>query len=167
MDFAPSVNVQDNNGNTPLHYAAVYGDTLMAQHLLDLGADIYSKNKQGFSVFALAVANNQLAFAQYLNKRYYIDFNENIGSSSNVLSYALQTDNNELIAFIEDNGGEFNKKPNYSSVLVGVNQLFNTDDYLLGYEIRIVESKYKFEAGLLYSSRAFLFENTYCPQRRI
>lgn len=35
------MDVQDSNGNTPLHYAALNGSTAMMRFLVDSGANIY------------------------------------------------------------------------------------------------------------------------------
>lgn len=42
-----NVNAADQDGQTMLHYAAYYGNTIIAQDLLKMGADIDAKDKQG------------------------------------------------------------------------------------------------------------------------
>ena len=38
--------IADDNGNTPLHHAAIRGSDIVAEFLLNLGADPYAKNKK-------------------------------------------------------------------------------------------------------------------------
>ena len=39
--------IADDDGNTPLHHAAIRGSEEVALFLLNLGADPYSRNKRG------------------------------------------------------------------------------------------------------------------------
>ncbi len=48
-EFEPNVNVQDDLGNTPLHYAALveFNPRNYINPLINMGADCYIKNKKG------------------------------------------------------------------------------------------------------------------------
>ena len=48
------VNVQDKNGNTPLHYTAMCNNAVMALLLLDRGCYPYVENNEGFTALALS-----------------------------------------------------------------------------------------------------------------
>jgi len=48
------INIKDNDGNTPLHFACLKGHTDMAKTLLKLGARINDRNKDGNTPLHLA-----------------------------------------------------------------------------------------------------------------
>jgi uncharacterized protein len=45
--------IADDNGNTPLHHAAIRGSDIVAEFLLNLGADPYAKNKKNQGIIDL------------------------------------------------------------------------------------------------------------------
>ena len=42
-----NTNVKDEYGNTPLHYASLYGKSKVVKYLINKGADINKKNNKG------------------------------------------------------------------------------------------------------------------------
>lgn len=60
------VNVKDDNGDTPLHYAARHKSPIYAAILLDSGADNTIKNNQGVTPAELAKEKNRFATAEYI-----------------------------------------------------------------------------------------------------
>jgi ankyrin repeat protein len=53
------MNVADQFGNTPLHYAAGKGAIDVVQFLIEQGSDANTRNKQGLTPFAVAVQKKQ------------------------------------------------------------------------------------------------------------
>jgi ankyrin repeat protein len=47
LDHGAEINGTNNNGMTPLHYAAESDSVLMVQLFLDRGADVIAKNVKG------------------------------------------------------------------------------------------------------------------------
>lgn len=68
-------NVKDENGNTPLHYAAINNYVLLSQLLLDYGADPRIDNQAGQTPYGLAklVRNEEL---EDLLNRYWETFDD-------------------------------------------------------------------------------------------
>lgn len=44
----------DDEGNTPLHFAAIRGSTEVGSFLLKLGADPYARNKKGYVPYEMS-----------------------------------------------------------------------------------------------------------------
>lgn len=67
---ASNVNSQDSSGNTPLHLAVLGNASLDAvKYLIELGADINARNKNGDSVLYTAVCKNRKDVGQILLDR--------------------------------------------------------------------------------------------------
>ena len=68
QNFFPNSNFQvtDRHDNTPLHYAALYGNLSMVQFLWMNGADINCENALKMSPLHFAVNNRQLKIVSFL-----------------------------------------------------------------------------------------------------
>ena len=51
-------NVQDADGNTPMHYAVMKGDTRLVKLLDDFGGDAKIKNKSDLSAIDMTITND-------------------------------------------------------------------------------------------------------------
>ena len=58
IDNGADVNICDDFGKTPLHYAAEYGHTISAKILLQNGANVYSKDKVGLTALDYAATQD-------------------------------------------------------------------------------------------------------------
>lgn len=78
----PSKNIREwvnEYGNTPIHYAAMYGDSLILESLIgyshsmkmDEEFDILKKNKDGKSAMRIAIENGSLGCVDVLSFYYY------------------------------------------------------------------------------------------------
>ncbi len=56
----------DDDGWTPLHFAAVFGDKKIAALLIENGANVNAQSKDGSSPLHLAVENNEFGLAEFL-----------------------------------------------------------------------------------------------------
>ena len=59
---------RDKHSNTPLHFAALYGKTEAAHHLLNFGADCMGVNGHGLTPLQVALDNNNAEIAVLLQK---------------------------------------------------------------------------------------------------
>ncbi|KAK9463165.1 ankyrin repeat-containing domain protein [Lipomyces oligophaga] len=68
LDFGAAVDKPDAQGNTPLHYAAMYGHSRVLRTLIDRGADFTIKNSEGWRAlqFSLNISIEQI-FTQATN----------------------------------------------------------------------------------------------------
>jgi ankyrin repeat protein len=63
----PNLNIQDNDGNTLLMFAAIDGDSWLARRLLSDGVRTDVKNKAGQTAATLATANGYSDIAAMIN----------------------------------------------------------------------------------------------------
>ena len=60
------MNLANNDRWTPLHFAATYGRTDIAQALITAGADVNAKDEFGYTPLHLAARDGQVEIAQAL-----------------------------------------------------------------------------------------------------
>lgn len=65
--------IQDKDGNTPLHLAAKYNNNLITEILLDRGADASIKNNEGQTAFDLAFNNSHFDICKTIVSFTYFD----------------------------------------------------------------------------------------------
>jgi hypothetical protein len=68
--------------------------------------------------------------------------NRNINASTNALSLAIESGNQEMKQFLVQNGARLNRRPEFSEFRGGLDLNFNADDFLLGFELGLSEDKY-------------------------
>nr|XP_051688426.1 putative ankyrin repeat domain-containing protein 20A3 isoform X29 [Oryctolagus cuniculus]XP_051688427.1 putative ankyrin repeat domain-containing protein 20A3 isoform X30 [Oryctolagus cuniculus] len=66
LDHGADPNIEDEIGNTALHYAAYGGNTRMAEKLLSSNADIEKKNETGLTPLLVAIQQNQESMVKFL-----------------------------------------------------------------------------------------------------
>ena len=66
LNFRAEVNVKDNSGWTPLHWAVDYNRLEIAQFLIPSGAELNAKDKLGQTPLHRAAVRNSLAVAELL-----------------------------------------------------------------------------------------------------
>ena len=74
-----NINIQDENGLSPMHFAAANGNIEMVNSLLKKGADINIQNKQGYTPLHLACKKEKWNVAEELltNNKYHNENNNN------------------------------------------------------------------------------------------
>lgn len=56
LNAGARTDISDDEGNTPLHFAAIRGSMEVATFLLKLGADPYARNKKGFVPYEMGTS---------------------------------------------------------------------------------------------------------------
>lgn len=87
------VNVKDNQGKTPLHYAAANGDADTIDALLKDGARLEAKDIRGLTPICCAIGQNYLAMKALLNRRADVNVTTNSGQRLTMLAALQGADN--------------------------------------------------------------------------
>jgi len=146
LQHRANVNVKDGKGNTPLHVAALYGDTLLTDRLLLKGAKLEATNNNGLTPLALGVLNEHVSYVEFIDNYYHSDLFKRFGYSRNYLTLSKQTGNEVLIDFFQSKGVPKNPYPYFYRWSIGVDQMIQSNDYMLDIHLGLVELKYN--AGL-------------------
>ena len=115
-----TVNMPDNNGNTPLIYAVQKGYLDNVKVLLASQADVNYKNPTGLSALAAAVAEGDLPMVKWLIKNTRADINITDKKGRTPVFYAVENDQPEVLKFLLTSGAN----PNLSNT-DGVTPLMN------------------------------------------
>lgn len=115
-----TVNMPDNNGNTPLIYAAQKGYLDNVQVLLTAHADVNYKNPTGLSALAAATAEGDLPMVKWLVKNGQADVNITDKNERTPVFYAVENDQPEILNFLLVSGANPNTPDNN-----GVSPLMN------------------------------------------
>ena len=60
------INISDDDGDSPLHWAVLLGNESMTQFLLNNGVDIGAKNRHGNNAIMIACINQRLEILRLL-----------------------------------------------------------------------------------------------------
>jgi len=99
------INKINPDGNTPLHESAIAGRIVITRLLLQNGADIDAKNRDGKSVLQLALENGRVPLAEVLVKKFNVKFDPNT-LLFNMVSSA--TSDRDVFAFLSHHGADLN-----------------------------------------------------------
>lgn len=116
-----NINAQDNEGYTPLHYAAFCGTQKAIQFLLDKGANPEISSKDGnlpiHMAFVRHVASAEAQTEVYsllISKTQNIDSQDNSGIS--VLARACRANNKDFVKALLENGAKPNKPNKFNEL---------------------------------------------------
>ena len=99
----------DENGDTPLHYAAREGHEQMVWMLVDYHADIEAKNKRMSTPLESAAANGHERIVRFLLQE-GADINKTTGSTGTALHAAAVKGNLRLVEFLIRSGADINAR---------------------------------------------------------
>jgi ankyrin repeat protein/mannitol/fructose-specific phosphotransferase system IIA component (Ntr-type) len=94
------INMEDNDGDTPLVRAASHGSLDVVQYLVSLGADV---NAKGTKPINAAASHGNWEIVKYLVEK-GADVNVVAGYSETPLHFAIDADNLEIVQYLLDNG---------------------------------------------------------------
>ncbi|MBO5997638.1 MAG: ankyrin repeat domain-containing protein [Alphaproteobacteria bacterium] len=96
------INVQNRSGWTALHYAAFYGFDEMAAYLLEHGADVNMKTKEG--KFALNLSQRKYDAPNNNVKRMLIEKGANVEGQSDALNWAAIIGDKDMVEKLLERG---------------------------------------------------------------
>ncbi|KAK0113552.1 hypothetical protein ONS96_014411 [Cadophora gregata f. sp. sojae] len=102
-----SIDDEDLQCNTALHYAARYGHEAVAKFLLKRGARLDVTNRTGGTPLKSAAAHGHISIVQLLLEN-CADINENTGYAGNALQTAAGQGNLELVTVLVECGADIN-----------------------------------------------------------
>lgn len=111
------INQRDNDGSTPLHIAAYYGDLKMSRLLVERGADIDAGDNDNSTPLISAAMLGHLGVAQLLVEKGASVSHRDRYDNSPMLS-AARCGNVELIAYLIEKGGDINDQTEHGSTLL-------------------------------------------------
>lgn len=144
LDDGANVNTKDNYSFTPLIIASQQGHYDLAWLFIENGADISHTNKSGYDALSIAVSKGYKDIAELLVEN-GADVNAIINKGQNPIDLAKKQRDQEMIDLLRENHARSNPMPNFSSVKIGLGINSNTQDFMLGTGLGLIDSKYGLE----------------------
>ncbi len=98
-------NAHDENGNTALHFAVLYGCTEAAQLLIDRGADVNARNRNGYTALHFAAQTARTEMARLLIES-GADVNQRDDHGATALHYAAVEGRTDLFKLLVESGAD-------------------------------------------------------------
>lgn len=111
LETGTTVDVEDNNGNTPLQLAAINNNPKFVEFFIGRGAKLEHKNKDGKTALILATEHRALDAAKVLLE-HKADINAEDHEGNKPLFYAIVTYNTEMVEFLLKHGADYTTKNN-------------------------------------------------------
>lgn len=107
IDLGQEINMQDEDGNTPLHYAASKGNWGCVELLCQKGANIYHANEDGMNPLHIASLHGHVTCAKLLifynrGKQDYVNSKTNTGETP--LHLAINENNEDCAELLQNTG---------------------------------------------------------------
>ena len=109
LNEGADVNAKDEDGWTPLHWAAYYGHLNVVKLLVDRGADVNAKSKAGETPLHWAAANGHLDVVEFLVDR-GADVNAKSKAGWTPLHLAADKGHLDIAKLLLDRGADINAK---------------------------------------------------------
>ncbi len=161
IDAGAFVNCADDNGYTPLMYAAQEGFTKSAEFLLMKGADVNAETKEGHTALSIAVQNGHTEVVKVILKYNpkKKGYTSNVHSPLNTAIYLRKPYEKDLLKKygMKKNYG----LPSFEHIFIGAGMEFSLNEYLFAYKLGLHENVYNFDIILSYAKNpdSTLYEN--------
>ena len=154
LDQNANVNSEDKNGFMPLMLAAQNGDTAIMNLLINKQADLNAKNKYGNTALGIAVKNGHIEAVKLL-------IENETGQPSiyrgkdNLLDLAKKFNHKNMVGILKQHGFRGTIAPNLDIYSIGTVFNLNFNDFMVGINAGIQDTKYNIRANLGYYTRPF------------
>ncbi|KAJ3317810.1 hypothetical protein HDV06_001130 [Boothiomyces sp. JEL0866] len=101
IENGAKIDIEDNEGNTPLMIYCGKGDLSKFKKLIACGADYNHTNKKGINCAMVAASKNNTHILQYLNTL-EVDFSIKDYNGKNALNYAKDCDQIDAITYLNN-----------------------------------------------------------------
>jgi len=108
LEKGASVTASDSDGMTPMHHAALLGESEVIQMLLKKGAVVDSKNSKGETALMLAAAENSDLYSVIILLEAGADVSLITNSGSSVAMYATLNNNPFVLKTVKEYGADIN-----------------------------------------------------------
>jgi len=152
LDQNANVNSEDENGFTPLMLATQNGDTAIMNLLINKKADLNAKNKYGNTALSLAVKNGHIEAVNLLIRNETGQHSVYKGKD-NLRDLAKKFNHKNMIGILKQHGFRGTIAPNLDIYSIGTGFNLNFNDFLIGVDAGIQDTKYNIRAHLGYYTR--------------
>ena len=139
--YGATIDQAENSGFTPLLIAAQNGHINHLDWLITNGADITARTDDSLTALSLAIINKQYETVNYLCEN-GADINASISQRLNELSLAQVSGEKDMVNLLKEKGAGKNNKPWINKLILGVLINGNPKDFMLGFHVSLLESKY-------------------------
>lgn len=154
LDQNANVNSEDKNGFTPLMLATQNGDTAIMNLLINKQADLNAKNKYGNTALSLAVKNGHIEAVNLLIRNETGQHSVYNGKD-NLRDLAKKFNHKNMVGILKKHGFRGTIAPNLDIYSIGTGFNLNFNDFLIGVDAGIQDTKYNIRANLSFYTRPF------------
>ncbi|GAI28498.1 unnamed protein product, partial [marine sediment metagenome] len=154
LDQNANVNSEDRNGFTPLMLAAQNGDTAIINLLINKQADLNVKNKYGNTALSIAIKNGHIEAVNLLIRNKTGQHSVYQGKN-NLLDLAKKFNHKDMVDILKQHGFRGTIAPNLDIYSIGTGFNLNFNDFMVGINAGIQDTKYNIRANLGYYTRPF------------
>jgi len=154
LDQNANVNSEDKNGFTPLMLAAQNGDTAIMNLLINKQADLNAKNKYGNTALSLAVKNGHIEAVNLLIRNETGQHSVYKGKD-NLRDLAKKFNHKNMVGILKQHGFRGTIAPNLDIYSIGTGFNLNFNDFMVGINAGIQDTKYNIRAHMGYYTRPF------------
>jgi len=141
IESGANIEQTEKDGFTPFLIAAQNGYLDHLDFLKSQNADINTRTDDSLTALSLAIINKQYEAVNFLCDS-GVNINANISKRLNELSLAQIYGDKEITNLLKEKGAEKNTKLWVNKMILGFVLNGNSDDFMLGFHISLLESKY-------------------------
>jgi len=150
-----NINAKDNNGFTPLMIAAQQGYAYLADIYIANGASVDMVNVNNLNALSFAIINKNIETTRLLISS-GANPKHDISITQNQMTLAKEFGNNEIIQLLRDHGAYESPMPAPDKVIISLEINTNPDDFMMGGQISVRDSRYGVDLQFGYKTRVWV-----------